>query len=389
VQIQLESLAREIKDLSEVLAYNGLNLVSQENIRQIEMFLQQASQLRLFRLATSLRYLHVELKRFITHQPAFNVERYVFFLNNCWLLSQAFLSGKMGSNGKKERHLAEICGDTSDPVDVEELELRLSGLEKVHLEGALFGIVFHFFSMNSGREKSVIKLSVLQQPKGLANPDVLLGMNIPGTDPPMPFYKLLKKNITLKKVKYLEREAQIQLGPDVKTEFFLSQPTADDEDPFPVAFFDMHLADKAGILEKMSSNEVTPFDASVFNVGYAYVKKVTIVAQRKEGENQGNYQTAVHVFDLQHERPFRLLVRIQDKQVNNALVANLGKLFLGKETIDGMFGKLVVERGTLSLFPLACVDAQWVWFPAIPRDLKFSNKDILQQLYQQKTQSKL
>ncbi len=387
MQIQLESLSREIKDLSEVLAYNGLNLVSQENIRQIEMFLHQASQLRLFRLATSLRYLHVELKRFITHQPAFNAERYVFFLNNCWLLSQAFLSKKMGSNGKKERHLAEICGDTSDPVDVEGMNLRLAGLEKVHLEGALFGIVFHFLSMDSGREKTIIKLSILQQPTGVANPDIFLSMNITGTDPPIPFYKLLKKNITLKKVKYLERECQIKYCQDSKTEFHLSNSTADEEDPFPVASFDRYITNQAGILEKINSNVVTPFDASIFSVGYGYVKQVSVVAQRKEGENQGNYQTAVHVFELCHERPFPLSVRIQDKQINNALVENMSKLSLGKDTLDGMFGKLTIERGTLSLYPLACVDAQGVWFPAIARNLKFTNKDILQQLYQQKVQS--
>ncbi|MEX2753898.1 MAG: hypothetical protein Q6365_000800 [Candidatus Sigynarchaeota archaeon] len=382
MQPQLVKLCREIKDLAEILAYNGLNLVSQENTRQIEMLMHQASALRLFRTATSLRYLNVELDRFMKHLPAFNAERYVFFLNNCWLLSQAFLSGRMDPGGAAEGHKSEIYGDTSDPVSVEEMDLRLAGLEKIHLEGALFGLIFYFISLNAGRKNDIIKMSILQQPKGLTNPDVFLSMAIPGTDPSIPFYKILKKDLKLKNVKYLERESQIQLDPGARPEVRFST-TASDEDPFPLASFEAYVATRQRILHKISSVKITPFDTSIFNIGYAYVKKAAIVAQRKEGEHQGSYQTAVHVFEIHHEHAFPLLARIQDKPVNKVLVENMARIHTCKEPIDGIFGRLVIERGTLSLFPLACVDSQGIWFPAIDKNLKFSNKDILQQLYQQ------
>jgi len=384
VQPQLEKLCREIKDLTEVLAYNGLNLVSQENTRQIEMLMHQASTLRLFRTATSLRYLNVELDRFMKHLPAFNAERYVFFLNNCWLLSQAFLSGRVEPCGAAEAHKAEIYGDTSEPVNVEEMELRLAGLEKVHLEGALFGLIFHFISMDASRKNDIIKLSILQQPKGLTNPDVFLSMAIPGTDPPVPFYKLLRKDIKITKVKFLERESQIQIDPNARTGFHFLKSATDEEDPFPEAAFETYAATQDTILKKVSSYKITPFDTSVFNLGYVYVKKAAIVSQRKDGENQGNYQTSVHVFEFRHERAFPLLARILDKPVNKVLVENMAKVFSSKETVDGIFGRLAIERGTLSLYPLACVDGQGIWFPAVAKNLKFSNKEILQQLYQQK-----
>lgn len=384
MQIQLENACREIKEFSELLAYNGLNLVSQENIKQIEMFLQHASQLRLFRLASSLRYLHVELNRFIMHQPAFNVERYVFYLNNCWLLSQAFLSGKMATDERKKRHLAEICGDMSEPVDIDELELRLAGLEKVFLEGALFGLVFHFFPLRQDLKGDVIKLSFLQQPKGVNNPDALLGMNIPGTNPSLQFHKLLKKDMMLRKVKYLPRECHVLLDTSGKTQFHLARSGADEEDPFPLQLFDLHEANQASILQQIASSEVTPFDTTVFLAGYAYVKKVQVLARRKEGHDQGNYQTAVHVFDLEHDKPFPLLVRIPDKPVNAALVENLTTACKDKDIIDGVFGKLSIERGNLCLFPLALVTSGKVMFPAIAGNFKINNKDILQQLYQQK-----
>jgi hypothetical protein len=384
MQVQLESLAREIKDLSEVLAFNGLNLVSQENIRQIEMFLQQASQLHAFRLATSLRYLHVELKRFMAHHPAFNVERYVFFLNNCWLLGSAFLSqGRLGK-GSGEAHIAELLGKPSEPVNVAKMELRLAGLEKIHLEGALFGLIFHFVSKSGVFKDTLVKLSMLQQPKGLSNPEILLGMNIPGTDPPVPFYKLIKQDIIIKKVKFLEREAMIQMGTENLPEFVIPNQAADEQDPFPVELLEMHDLDVKKVIDQISTNPVTPFDSSVISAGYLHVKNVVITALRKEGDAQGYYQTSTQVFDITHDRGYPLHIRVQDKQVNNMLIDNMARAMKNSTHFKGMFGKLNIERGMLSLFPLACIEDSGVWFPCIARDMKLNNKDILQNLYQQK-----
>nr|MDO8119382.1 hypothetical protein [Candidatus Sigynarchaeota archaeon] len=86
----LKGIAEQVTALVENLSFNGLNLVTEEIIRNIEMLLQSASMVNAFRLAVSLRYLHVELKRFLSHDEAFNLERYVFYLGNCWLLSRAF-----------------------------------------------------------------------------------------------------------------------------------------------------------------------------------------------------------------------------------------------------------------------------------------------------------
>ncbi len=64
-KVQINKISEEIEKYIELLAYNGLNLISKENVRQIEFFLQNASQVEAYRLATSLRYLNVELERFL------------------------------------------------------------------------------------------------------------------------------------------------------------------------------------------------------------------------------------------------------------------------------------------------------------------------------------
>ncbi len=384
---QLENLSQEVKGLTEVLAFNGLNLVSQENIRQMEMFLQQASQMQAFRLATSLRYLHIELKRFMAHHPAFNIERYVFFLNNCWLLSSAFLSQNKIGRGSEDIHVEELLGKQSEPTDVKKMELRLVGLEKVNLEGALFGMIYHFISKNHKITENVIKLSILQQPKGLSNPEILLGINIPGTQPPIPFFKILRKDITIKNVKYHDREDMILITKEPYPSFSIQTGNTDDADPLPAGIFDGYDLDLKAIISQISSQKVTPFDASVMNIGYLYVKKVSITAQYKEGTEKGYYQTAAHVFNVAHERGYPLFIRFQDKPVNSILVTNMEKMMEHKSEIEGMFGKLTIERGMLSLFPLACLDEKGIWFPCISRDLKLSNKEILQDLYKQTKQA--
>nr|MDO8111609.1 hypothetical protein [Candidatus Sigynarchaeota archaeon] len=383
MQIQLDSLSREIKNFAEVLSFNGLNLVSQENIRQIEMFLQQASQLQAFRLATSLRYLHVEMDRFITHHPAFNIERYVFFLNNCWLFSNAFLAKSTQGTPKQIAHASELMGKPSEPVDIPGMKLRLIGIEKVYLEGAMFGIIFHFLSTNGELKQNIVKLSLLQQPKGVVNPEVLLGMNIPNNDPPIPFFLLLKKDVVVKNIKLLEKEATIQLAQAPPSIFSLSNLATSDVDPFPIEIFDQHDLSLKELYSRIHANEITPFDASVLNAGYLYVKNPSLDGPRKEGDTQGYYQTSATVFDVMHDRGYPLQIRLQVKQVNDKLIDNIALVAKKKPAVKGMFGRLTLERGKFVLYPLSCIDENRIWFPCLSMDMKLTNKDLLQNLYKQ------
>ena len=155
MSLQLEKVAEEIKDYIENLAYCGLNFVSNDNIKQIEFFLQNASQVETYRLATSLRYLHIELKRFLKNKSAFNIERYIFFLSNCWLLSRAFISYKTLKEEKPEI-FNKLMASQLELETKTKFILKVVGIEKISLEGTLVGIVFYFkinriysFIMNS------------------------------------------------------------------------------------------------------------------------------------------------------------------------------------------------------------------------------------------------
>jgi len=156
LSIQLGNVVAQVKDYIESLAYNGLNLVTKENIKKIEFFLQNTSQLKAYRLAISLRYLHVELKRFLNNRNAFNIERYVFFLSNCWLLSYAF-SLQKNLKEEKPRMFDRLMGVQSDPEIKSKLILKVVGTEKIHLEGTMVGFVFYFFSLFGKTRGKILK----------------------------------------------------------------------------------------------------------------------------------------------------------------------------------------------------------------------------------------
>ncbi|MFX1446147.1 MAG: hypothetical protein ACFFHV_22280, partial [Promethearchaeota archaeon] len=142
----LKNIANQVKTFIENMVYNGLDLATKETIRQIEFFLQNSSQVEIYRLAISLRYLHIEIKRFLEQSPAFSMDRYVFFLSNCWLLSRAFLSQELDKKGEKKELLQILSGKPSETKIIKPLKLRIVGLEKIFLEGSLFGIILYLVS---------------------------------------------------------------------------------------------------------------------------------------------------------------------------------------------------------------------------------------------------
>lgn len=341
--IKLQNVVSQIKMFVENLTFNGLNLISEENIRQIEFFLQNASQCNAFRLATSLRYIHVELKRFMDQSPAFSIDRYVFFLTNCWLLSKAILSRE--SLDEQDGFFQDLLGNLSHTKLIKKLKLRLAGIEKIHLEGTLFGVILYFVSLIGTTKSKIFKWNIMQPPKGLINPEILLTIEIP--DHKISMLELLHKDFIIMDLNYSEKESILQIIPKQTK---INDPTQTD---FPIEHLEKYSFNIKEIYQQIEEHENTPFDIPTRFLNYLLISNVQILDFFKEHDDFEDGKAPVYIFELSHEKDYPLYIRIQDKSINQALIDNLQNLKNKKKVISKIFGKLILERGQMSIFPLS------------------------------------
>ena len=83
-------------------------------------------------------------------------------------------------------------GKSPNYISTNNLMIRLVGIEKVYLEGAIFGVILYLISSKGKSKGKILKWNVLQPPRGIINPEVLLTLEIPNAG--LTFKELLFKS---------------------------------------------------------------------------------------------------------------------------------------------------------------------------------------------------
>ncbi|MFX1268335.1 MAG: hypothetical protein ACFFAK_10290 [Promethearchaeota archaeon] len=376
MNIQLEKVSEQIKNFTETLTYNGLNFVNPESIREIEFFLQHTSQLKLFRLATSLRYLHVELMRFLDNNPAFNIERYIFFLSNCWLQSRAFIAYAQTKKNDIDFY-NNLKGATSETKIINKLILQLIGVEKVILEGVMMGFVFYFLSIFGKTRSSVLKWNLMSPYQEGINPEFFLQRSLPHSEPPSIIGKILSNFIELENIPCGIKEKNIFLEKNPESKVFIGETS---DDIFSILKLRKFYLNSNDIYKKLTKDyEVTPFDLPTNSLDYLYVKDVDITSTYLEEDDK--IRIPVHVFTINHEKEYPLSIRLPKKTGNQNLIKVFNAIVKKKNLIDGLFCKLIIERGQLGLFPISIVKNNKLEFPTISEIHSLDNREFLKKVY--------
>jgi hypothetical protein len=84
----LVPVLEELASLIEGVIGSGLTTATKATLEKLGASFQEASRLRLLRLATSLRYVTDECGRFLAESEHFSARRLAFFLNRTWLLAR-------------------------------------------------------------------------------------------------------------------------------------------------------------------------------------------------------------------------------------------------------------------------------------------------------------
>ena len=83
---KIEDVLRGTQSLLSELYYSGVSLLDQTTLRKIDIVFQQAVKVNHSRLVINLRYIRVEMQRFISDPHQFSTERLIFFCNQAFLL---------------------------------------------------------------------------------------------------------------------------------------------------------------------------------------------------------------------------------------------------------------------------------------------------------------
>lgn len=377
MSLQLESVATQVKDYIESLAYSGLNFVSKENITNIEFFLQSTSQLKSYRLAASLRYLHIELKRFLENRNAFNIERYVFFLSNCWLLSLAFSSQK-SLKDEKPQIFDKLMSTSSDTKIMSKLILKVVGIEKINLEGSMVGFVFYFLSLFGKTRGRILKWHLMQPYTSMVTADALLGLNMPNSDPLFAVNSILSNYIEGDNILYVEKDDIISFEKNPESKIYIDNESSDDTH-ISISKLDNFYYNSKEIYRKIVNDyEVTPFDLPVSLLDYLYVKDVNIIEFYREDQEGDN--TSTIFYELTHKEDYPLIIKIPEKKGNLNLIEELKKFKGRKKPIVGIFCKLILENGQLTLYPLSIISDNQILFPNLSKST-VNNRELLKSVY--------
>lgn len=118
----LEELARTI----EGLVGSGMTTASAATKHKLDASFQEASRLKLLRLAMSLRYVSDECGRFIADSEHFSARRLAFFLNRTWLIG----CGLLDAIAKDDRAALARLLLTSPVVPVKAMKVAVVGVQK-------------------------------------------------------------------------------------------------------------------------------------------------------------------------------------------------------------------------------------------------------------------
>ncbi|MHA1820170.1 MAG: hypothetical protein ACTSU2_15570 [Promethearchaeota archaeon] len=416
---EISRLSEETMNYIELMIFNGLNLVSQENIRQIEMFLQQSSKHNLYRLAVSLRYLDTEIKRFLKTPDLFSRERYILFLANSWNLSNGLislnkrLSEKSINSDDFNYYMSKIKGTKEKPEEVEDSSFAIVGLENVFQENSILGVILYLLTLNRKNQGSIVKWNIFRSASGVFSTDVILQEPIPsrrkitlrrllGTRfhiKNFQYYKSInvlniikkrpepkeedkftsiniiaeKKTKVQKKIDGSEEETSDKLSKQGENTGNNTKDTVNDSSssgsemktlstilklkPKELEYLKAnHLFTLKRIYSLISEKDTSPFDLPKESIGEFLVEECQILKYKKQ-ENK-LLKIKEHVFIISNKTNFNLKIIISEKPHYKILIRNLKNFFKNKTTLKYLFGKVWVELGEITFTPLSVIDEE-------------------------------
>ncbi len=229
-QRQCRLLTQACAQLEELLL-GGTTTASSASQRSLHALFEQAGQVGLLRLASSLRLVLEELKRLDGDPDRYSPARLCFFIDRSWLLARGILAA---IEEQDQAQLARLSS-ASPPVPLDEVVVATCGVQRRHVPGAFSAFEFRLrllqpLNLADGRELAVatplLWSFVVPAVKGHGFPaEAFLGMRQKQGFSPNQL--LTAQPIRIGRCALVEGQPQrLQLAPDCRIEI-LEQPSPD------------------------------------------------------------------------------------------------------------------------------------------------------------------
>lgn len=135
----LDALCQSVEDI----LLTGMTTANKSTTDRLQTAFQQASQMRLLRLGSTLKVAVEEIHRFKSHDAAFSAKRLNFFLNRAWMISH----GLKRAVQKKDEQQWQTLTSTASAQAIERLEVITLGVSKRVVKGAFCAFEFRLRSV--------------------------------------------------------------------------------------------------------------------------------------------------------------------------------------------------------------------------------------------------
>lgn len=296
------------------------------------------------------------------------------------MLSRAFISYKVLKEEKPEI-FKKLMASHLELETKTKFILKVVGIEKINLEGTLVGLVFYFLSLFGTTRDKILKWNLMLPFTSGLTPEGVLHLDLPHTEPKKGIDALLHSYIEADNISYNERDNLLFLEKNPDSIIYIDTESEEDAHVFITKLNKYRLNTKEINTKFSGIYDITPFDPPVIFLDYLYVKDVQVIEYYREGEEEG--RPLAFVYNITHAEKYSLIIRIPDKKGNQKLIEEFNKLKGRKTSIEGIFCKLNLERGQLSLYPLSIINNNQILFPNLRKNA-VDNRELLKSFYKVK-----
>ncbi|MHA1520345.1 MAG: hypothetical protein ACTSRK_09190 [Promethearchaeota archaeon] len=419
----LTQLLVGIEEILQEMLYSGLQYIHSNLVQKINILFHQASKLNHYRIATSLRYIKIELERFQNKPESFSMERLMLFISQSWLLLQKTRSLILDNDIDG---INKIMINQTKLDQIPEIEAQMVGLRQHAIKDSIMGFTFYFILFGKKYQKEIYVLDFIMKFIPSSNLDHLLFRA--NSQSSILWYKNLYFKIKFKKLQIdnqsrrlrVDDTTQISILPKqnilkggivqkglekIKKQYLKNKgkKMSGGKEIFPESdqlFLDKYdsMQSKISFREekdntllkkikklyyeekienlskKIQDYEIKPFDTPETFTQYILLKdvKVRLSSIKVEDTSQSKPQK---YFEIESDLGIPFIIKIESKPINKELEKTLEEFQTTGTKLDYFFGFYFVSDNNLNFFPLSFFQNNELHFLALNKTTNYKIKN--------------
>lgn len=170
-QESLIQLLAGVEEIVQEILYSGIQYINAPLLQKLNLYFHHASKINHFRLATSLRYIRIELERFQSKPETFSVDRLMLFVSQTWMLLQKTRSLVLNHD---QQGIDQLMANQAPIKKISKIEGFMVGLRQHLIKDSIMGFTFYFVLDKKAYQGSIYTLDFIMKYMSTSSLDHLL-----------------------------------------------------------------------------------------------------------------------------------------------------------------------------------------------------------------------